>query len=47
MRYRDRHTGQIKILTRETRECMVLLNSEGNEEKWERETFSNTWEKMA
>jgi hypothetical protein len=47
MKYRDKHTGQIKILVREAHDCIVLLNSQGYEENWERETFSNTWEKMA
>jgi len=47
MRYRDKHTGQIKTLARETNEYMVLLNSEGQEENWQKSTFINTWEKMA
>jgi hypothetical protein len=47
IKFRDRHTGQIKSLAREDDEIIVLLNSSGNEENWDRKTFKNTWEKMA
>ena len=47
IKFRDRHTGQIKILVKENDEIIILLNPNGDEENWDRRTFKNTWEKMA